>query len=108
MGLNEFAGYAAISLAALATGFVAAQYGLRPYPFYLGVGFVAAGLLLSVSLVRETRGHAQHEAGSHAREAAATAREVFLRTSFKDRELSTLSQAGLVNNLNDGMSWGLF
>jgi MFS family permease len=108
MGLNEFAGYAALSLAALATGFVAAQYGLRPYPFYLGVGFVAAGLLLSVSLVRETRGHAQHEAGSHVREAAATAREVFLRTSFKDRELSTLSQAGLVNNLNDGMSWGLF
>jgi MFS family permease len=108
MGLNEFAGYVALSLAALATGFVAAQYGLRPYPFYLGVGFVVAGLLLSAIVVRETRSHAQHEAASDGREAAATARGVFLRTSFRDRDLSTVSQAGFVNNLNDGMSWGLF
>src|SRR6059036_1196608 len=62
MGLNEFAGYVAVSLAALATAYVAASHGLRPWPFAMGVGFAAAGLLLSVFLVRETHGHARHEA----------------------------------------------
>jgi MFS family permease len=110
MGLNEFAGYLAVALSALATGYVAARYGLRPEPFYLGVGFVAVGLLLSVFAVRETRGHADHEGAGAAAAAMAppSPREIFLRTSFTDRNLSAVSQAGLVNNLNDGMAWGLF
>jgi MFS family permease len=111
MGLNEFAGYMAVAAAALATGYIAARHGLRPAPFYLGVGFVAAGLLLSVLLVRETRGHAEHEAvaaGAPDARAPVSQREIFFRTSFTDRNLSSVSQAGLVNNLNDGMVWGLF
>jgi len=110
MGLNEFAGYGAVALSALATGWIAAHYGLRPQPFYLGVGFVVLGFGLSVFAVRETRHHAAHEAGLHAMPAAGLPgqREVFLRTSFTDRNLSSVSQAGLVNNLNDGMAWGLF
>ena len=111
MGLNEFAGYFAVAAAALATGYVASVWGLRPEPFYLGVGFVVCGLLLSVLLVRETSHHADHEASLAGAEQAADMpgkREVFLRTSFADRNLSSISQAGLVNNLNDGMAWGLF
>jgi MFS family permease len=109
MGLNEFAGYLAVALSALATGHVAAAYGLRPQPFYLGVAFAIVGLALSAVLVKETHAHARHEARSRAGQAPATAqREVFTRTSFTDRELSSVSQAGLVNNLNDGMAWGLF
>jgi MFS family permease len=109
MGLNEFAGYGAVAISALATGYVAATYGLRPEPFYLGVGLAAFGLALSVALVRDTHAHARHEANSHARPVVAVSqREIFLRTSFRDRELSSISQAGLVNNLNDGMAWGLF
>lgn len=119
MGLNECAGYLAVAASALATGFVAAAYGLRPEPFYLGVGYVAVGFLLSAFVVRETRGHAEAEAeveaeaarrDAHRAEAptAPTQREIFLRTSLGDRDLSSVSQAGLVNNLNDGMAWGLF
>ena len=109
MGLNEFAGYLAVALSALATGHLAAAYGLRPQPFCLGVAFVLLGLGLSAIMVRETHGHARHEARNHARQdAAISQREVFVLTSFSDRELSSVSQAGLVNNLNDGMAWGLF
>jgi MFS family permease len=110
MGLNEFAGYGAVAISALATGYIAARYGLRPEPFYLGVAFAALGLLLSVVLVRETHAHARHEAKNHGAErvGAPSQREIFVRTSFRDRELSSISQAGLVNNLNDGMAWGLF
>jgi len=111
MGLNEFAGYFAVALSALATGFIAARYGLRPEPFYLGVGFVAAGLLLSALAVRETRHHVAAESKRHGALAAGeapTQREVFWRTTLFDRDLSSVSQAGLVNNLNDGMAWGLF
>jgi MFS family permease len=110
MGLNEFAGYLAVALSALATGYVAARYGLRPEPFYMGVGFVAIGLILSVFAIRETRGHAYHEAAAAAAPPASrpSARAIFVRTSFTDRNLSAVSQAGLVNNLNDGMAWGLF
>jgi MFS family permease len=107
MGLNEFAGYGALALSALATGYIAAHHGLRPQPFYLGVGFAAIGLALSALVVRETHGHARHEARSQAA-VALSQREIFLRTSFSDRDLSSVSQAGLVNNLNDGMAWGLF
>jgi MFS family permease len=110
MGLNECAGYLAVGASALATGHVAAAYGLRPQPFYLGVGFVLAGLSLSALAVRETHGHARHEArsGGVASPPGLGAAEVFARTTFRDRDLSAVSQAGLVNNLNDGMAWGLF
>jgi len=110
MGLNEFAGYFAIAGAALATGFVASRWGLRPEPFYLGIAFVAAGLLLSVFVVRETRHHVDHEAGLHNDQNVdlPSQRDVFWRTSLTDKNLSSVSQAGLVNNLNDGMAWGLF
>ena len=108
MGLNEFAGYGAVALSALATGYVAASYGLRPQPFYLGVGFAAIGLLLSVLAVRETHGHARYEAKNHTALATLSQQEIFLKTSFLDRNLSSVSQAGMVNNLNDGMAWGLF
>ncbi len=110
MGLNEFAGYFAVAGSALATGFVAARYGLRPEPFYLGVVFVALGLFLSVVVVRETQHHVAVESKLHgaAPEGMPTQREVFWRTSLLDKNLSSVSQAGLVNNLNDGMAWGLF
>lgn len=114
MGLNEAAGYLAVSLAALASGYVAAVYGLRPQPFYLGVVFALAGLALALFAVRETHGHARHEAASWDAELEAAGASppsfgtVFLRTSWRDRTLFGVSQAGLVNNLNDGMAWGLF
>ena len=112
MGLNEFAGYGAVGLTALLTGYIAASSGLRPKPFYLGVGYAVAGLLLSACLVRETRGHVQHEArsvvASHADTEQPTFSRVFAITSWRDRTLFGVSQAGLVNNLNDGMAWGIF
>ncbi|MBK8240666.1 MAG: MFS transporter [Deltaproteobacteria bacterium] len=111
MGLNEFAGYFAVAASALATGFIAAHYGLRPQPFYLGVAFVAIGLLLSAVVVRETKHHVAAESKLHGElpaEGMPTQREVFWRTSLLDKNLSSVSQAGLVNNLNDGMAWGLF
>lgn len=111
MGLNEFAGYFAVAGSALATGYVAARWGLRPEPFYLGVAYVALGLGLSALFVRETHQHVKHEAklaGVLPPEDAPTQREVFWRTTLLDRNLSSVTQAGLVNNLNDGMVWGLF
>lgn len=108
MGLNEFAGYLAVAGSALATGWIAAQYGLRPEPFYLGVVYVALGLLLSLLSVRETRHHAAREAQGRPPVADLGQGEIFRRTSLTDRNLSSVSQAGLVNNLNDGMAWGLF
>jgi MFS family permease len=108
MGLNEFAGYVAVSLAALASGYLAATYALRPQPFYLGVAFALAGLLLSVFFVRDSGGHAREEATLLGREKPPPFRLMFLNVSFKDRALSSASQAGMINNLNDGMTWGLF
>jgi MFS family permease len=113
MGLNEFAGYVAVSLAALASGYLAASYGLRPQPFYLGVVFAVAGLLLSVLFVHDSRGHARAEAKQLGGTGAAATPQpsfshVFSLVSWKDRALFSTSQAGLVNNLNDGMAWGLF
>jgi MFS family permease len=109
MGLNEFAGYLAVGLTALATGYLASTYGLRPEPFYLGVAYALAGLMISLFFVRDTREHVQLEIEQHPPEPIPLGfREVFVRTSFKDRNLFACSQAGLVNNLNDGMSWGVF
>lgn len=117
MGLNEAAGYAAVAATALATGWLAAAYGLRPAPFYLGIAFAGLGLGLSALLVRETRGHARLEAVGHTARSDGrhdhlheelTDRQVFVQTSFREPALSAASQAGLVNNLNDGLAWGLF
>jgi MFS family permease len=109
VGLNEFAGYLAVGLTALATGYLASVYGLRPEPFYLGIGYAMLGLLISVFLVGDTTEHVRLEMEQHPAESVPlTFREVFARTSFKDRNLFACSQAGLVNNLNDGMSWGVF
>lgn len=111
MGLNEFSGYLAVAGSALATGWMATHYGLRPQPFYLGVAYVACGLILSVMAVRETRHHVEREVLNTATatgESVFSQGEIFRRTSFTDRNLSSVSQAGLVNNLNDGMAWGLF
>ena len=113
MGLNETAGYGGVALASLATGYLAAAYVPRPAPFLLGIGFALLGLLLTLFLVRETHEHAKLEAkqwsapGEKATDRP-SGREIFMRTSFTDRNLSSASQAGFVNNLNDGMAWGLF
>jgi MFS family permease len=107
MGLNEFAGYVALAGSALATGWIAAAYGLRPQPFYLGVAFVAIGLALSAWLIRDTEHHVRHESRSTTPDAA-NPDNVFWKTTVSDPNLSSVTQAGLVNNLNDGMAWGLF
>ena len=109
VGLNEFAGYLAVGVTAFFTGYLASEYGLRPAPIYLGVAYAILGATLSILLVRDTRDHVRLEASAHARQSAPISfREVFLLTSFGDRNLFAASQAGLVNNLNDGMSWGIF
>jgi len=121
LGLNEFAGYLAVGVTAWLTGYLASLYSLRPQPFYLGIGFAGAGLLLSWFFVRETRGHALLEAKHYvaipAKETLATPpagaatpslKEIFVLTSWKDKTLLSCSQAGFVNNLNDAMSWGIY
>jgi MFS family permease len=113
MGLNEAAGYGAVALTALATGYIAQEHGLRPAPFFLGLAYAGLGLGISALFVRETRGHARHEAATHVTTNDAlndqlTTREIFILTSFREKALSSASQAGLVNNLNDGLAWGLF
>jgi MFS family permease len=109
VGLNEFAGYLTVGITAFATGYIAAHYGLRPAPIYLGVAYAILGTVLSVLLVRDTREHVRLEIGNTSRPAARIGFwEIFALTSFRDRNLFSASQAGLVNNLNDGMSWGIF
>ena len=117
MGLNEAAGYVAVAATALATGYLAEAHGLRPAPFLLGAAYAALGLGLSTLVVRETRDYARLEAAAHtARDDGKhdhlhgdlTNREVVTQTSFKEPALSAASQAGMVNNLNDGLAWGLF
>jgi MFS family permease len=110
MGLNEFAGYLAVALSAWLTGYLAGSYGLRPVPFYSGIVFSALGLLLSLVAIRETLAHSEHESQTRdipKRDAPMPFRQIFLETSWKNRSLFATSQAGLVNNLNDGMMWGL-
>ncbi|RWH21638.1 MFS transporter [Mesorhizobium sp.] len=109
VGLNEFAGYLAVGVTAFLTGYLASRYGLRPVPIYLGIGYAILGAALSVLLVRDTREHVRLELANHQKAVSPLAfREIFMLTSFRDRNLFAASQAGLVNNLNDGMSWGLF
>ena len=111
MGLNEAAGYGAVALTAFATGLVAERFGLRPAPFLFGVAYAGLGLGLSALFVRETRAHARHEAarliGGDRLHGGLSFRQVFALTSLRDPALSAASQAGLVNNLNDGLAWGL-
>ena len=110
MGLNEFAGYLAVAISAYATGYIASRFGLRPEPFYLGIGLAAIGLAISVLFVRETAAHVETEIreSGEFETAPPTTRQVFARVSWKDPALMSCSQAGLVNNLNDGLAWGLF
>jgi MFS family permease len=117
MGLNEAAGYAAVAATAMVTGLLAQAHGLRPAPFLLGLAFAALGLALSSLAVRETREHARLEANGHVARADGrhdhlhedlTSGQVFAQTSFREPALSSASHAGLVNNLNDGLAWGLF
>ena len=116
MGINEAAGYGAVALTALVTGWIAEHAGLRPEPFFLGLAYAGLGLFLSGVFVRETHAHAHHEAAGHGspgspvetRHESLSTGEIFRLTSFGDRALSSCSQAGLVNNLNDGLAWGLF
>jgi len=108
VGLNEFAGYLSVGATAFITGYIAERYGLRPAPFYLGIAYAVLGLLCSIVLIRDTRAHVALEVSGHGEKSEAIGFwEVFRRTSFGDRNLLAASQAGLVNNLNDGMSWGI-
>ena len=104
MGLNEFAGYFAVGLVAFLTGYIATRYGITPYPFYLGIGISLFGLTLSLIWVKDTRMHVNTEAKSNTSQSH---ENVFTATTFTDRTLSAVTQAGMVNNLNDGMIWGL-
>ncbi|OBF59383.1 MFS transporter [Mycolicibacterium monacense] len=109
MGFNEAAGYVAVALTALLAGHLAARFGLRPAPFLLGLSYALIAVGLTAVFVRETRGHAELEAHSHGDDHVALSnRQIFVRTSFTEPALSSASQAGLVNNLNFGLSWGLF
>jgi MFS family permease len=109
MGFNEAAGYLAVAVMGWATGWLAAEHGLRPAPFLLGLAVAAVGLGLSTVFVRETHHHARHEAANHPTpDQDSTGWRIFTLTSFKERALSAASQAGMVNNLNDGLAWGLY
>jgi MFS family permease len=109
MGLNEFAGYLAVGGAAYVSGLIAQSYGLRPWPFAMGVVCVAVALALSIVVVRETHSHARFEAGGadSIHPPLPPFRTLFADVSWRDRTLSSISQAGLVNNLNDGLAWGI-
>lgn len=104
MGLNEFAGYFAVGVVAFLTGYIAANYGITPYPFYIGIVISIAGFILTALWVKDTRVFVQKESST---DNTALLDNVFLQTAFKNKTLSSVTQAGLVNNLNDGMIWGL-
>ncbi|KPM46779.1 MFS transporter [Jiulongibacter sediminis] len=105
MGINESAGYLAVGIVAFLTGWMASEYGLRPYPFYLGIGFVVLGLLSSYFLVKDTVHHVNSEINASQ---IKKLKNVFRETTWTNPNLGSITQAGLVNNLNDGMIWGLF
>jgi len=104
MGLNEFSGYFAVGIITFLTAVIADKYGVRPYPFYLGIGLSVLGLLVSIFIVKDTRKHVVLEKKGSKQQSV---KNVFLNTTFKNHNLSATTQAGLVNNLNDGMIWGL-
>lgn len=105
MGLNEFAGYVALAVVAFLTGWIANNYGLRPYPFYVGIGMAVIGLLMSWLFIKDTNKHVQLEATSSN---IPKLKNLFWETTWHHKNLGSITQAGLVNNLNDGMVWGLF
>lgn len=105
MGLNEFAGYLAVALVAFLTGYIAAEYGLRPYPFYLGIGLAVLGLLGSIFFIKDTR---KHVAAENQHSDVPKLKNIFWETTWKHPNLGSVTQAGLINNLNDGMAWGIF
>ena len=104
MGLNEFAGYLAVGLIAFLSGYVADRYGITPYPFYIGIIVSVIGFLLTLFWVKDTRIFVNQESATDNK---TQLDNVFLETTFKNKTLSSVTQAGLVNNLNDGMIWGL-
>ncbi len=106
MGLNEFAGYIAVALMAFFTAYIADQYGIYPFPFYLGLAVAVLGLLISWIFVKDTSGFVQLESETTS-SSIPRLKNIFLETSFTNKNLSAVTQAGLVNNLNDGMVWGL-
>ncbi len=105
MGLNEFAGYISLALVAFLTGWIASEYGIRPYPFYTGIVLVVLGLLVSIFLVKDTRHHVAKETTTNT---IPRLKNIFWDTTWKDKNLGSVTQAGLINNLNDGMAWGIF
>jgi MFS family permease len=108
LGFNEAAGYLAVAAAAFLSGVIAGSYGLRPEPFYLGVGFAAAGTALSILFVRDTEAFVDLEAGHHPARPRRPLGTAFAEATWRRRQLWGVSQAGFVNNLNDGLLWGIF
>ena len=104
MGLNEFAGYIAVALIAFLTGWIASEYGIRPYPFYIGIGLVFLGLTGSIVLIKDTRHHVAKETTTNS---IPRLKNIFWDTTWKNKHLGSVTQAGLINNLNDGMVWGI-
>jgi len=105
MGINEFAGYLAVAVVAFLTGWIASEYGLRPYPFYIGVALAVMGFFASWLLVKDTKHHVAAETTTSK---VPKLKNIFWQTTWKDKNLGSVTQAGLINNLNDGMVWGLF
>lgn len=105
MGLNEFAGYIAVAVVAFLTGWIASEYGVRPYPFYLGIALAFLGLSGSIFLIKDTRHHVASETNTSS---MPRLKHIFWQTTWKDKNLGSVTQAGLINNLNDGMAWGIF
>lgn len=105
MGLNEFAGYIAVAIVAFLTGWIASEYGIRPYPFYLGIGLVFLGLTGSIFFIKDTKHHVAKETISNT---IPRLKNIFWDTTWKNKNLGSVTQAGLINNLNDGMAWGIF
>ena len=105
MGLNEFAGYIAVALVAFLTGWIASEYGIRPYPFYIGIGLVFLGLAGSIFFIKDTKHHVKKETINNS---IPKLKNIFWDTTWKNKNLGSVTQAGLINNLNDGMAWGIF
>lgn len=105
MGLNEFAGYISVALVAFLTGWIASEYGLRPYPFYIGIGLVIFGLFGSIFFIKDTKHHVAKETATST---IPKLKNIFWDTTWKNKNLGSVTQAGLINNLNDGMAWGIF
>ena len=105
MGLNEFAGYLAVAFVAFLTGWIASEYGLRPYPFYIGIALSLSGFFASWLLVKDTK---HHIAAQTTTSRIPKLKNIFWQTTWKNKNLGSVTQAGLINNLNDGMAWGLF